>query len=335
MASPVSPVNIPRGPAWISWNGLKIYTKDVIAVEVDSSPIEIETSAYGPVDQRFNDRVIKISFVPVGQWGTTYYGAAGATLWPYTCGSVAVGTSLSTQNAGSSYPMVINSLSGSAPLKITLPNAFITKEPSIMLTPSKTQIGACEFTALGTIATAWSGAGSLFAEGSATVDPATFSDSTVPTQAWTGSFSNSVTNFSVMDTTDDGFSISTELKIAYIKTNVLGTVDATFGGAKVTASFTPVGQTEADYLNWATGWLQGAGAVRGASLNAFSATGSGNSPGTFVLTGSGGNSVTINGAAPTKFGLHWGSTDIRNAPIGFVSTRNFAAGVPAVMMVLS
>ena len=57
------------GPAIITYRGSTFYSKGDILVDVAPSTFDIETDAYGKVDERVKTQPMKIRFTPAGKWG--------------------------------------------------------------------------------------------------------------------------------------------------------------------------------------------------------------------------------------------------------------------------
>lgn len=324
------PLTIIRGPAWVLFGAVNIYTKGDITLQIDLPLFTVDTSEYGPVDERVIDRLCKISFVPAGEWALDI-----PILWPYAVAqsSLPVGSSL----CGVNQTLTINAMSGGAPKSWAFGNVYISKQPDLYCTASKTAIGSVEFTGIGISADAWSVSNSVFnATGAATADPETFVDAHIITEGWSGQYTALGGATTPIDTDDDGFTVTSDVKIKQEKTNNLGTVDATFGGMKAHCSFTPAAMSDSALAGLFTGLAQGSGAVRGASLNAYSIATGQSATGTLVLTSAvTGKTITLNGCAPHAMGVNWGAEKWRAGKIDFVTTKIFTAGVPAATFALT
>lgn len=68
-----------RGPGFIRYRGVTIFTKDAIAFDPQINPFAVESDTYGDIDSRYAGRVIRLTFTPVGVWTAS----ALAVLFPF------------------------------------------------------------------------------------------------------------------------------------------------------------------------------------------------------------------------------------------------------------
>lgn len=57
-----------RGAAIIQRNGINFFTKDAIAIDTEVNPFEVGSDAFGVIDSRYQGRVLKVGFTPIGAW---------------------------------------------------------------------------------------------------------------------------------------------------------------------------------------------------------------------------------------------------------------------------
>lgn len=212
-----------RGPAVVSWNSLMLYTKDDITLTVEKNTWDVESAAFGKVDERLMSRQVRVTFTPVGK--------LIAGMWPYA--STAIGGSI---YGSSDKDITILPLS-STQLKYVIKNCAITKMPSIYLSTKKTLCGDIEFTGLGLEDTATSTADSLITTSAA----ASFSDTSFATSdivsgpvsaAW-GSILTSID-------TEDGWQIDFSMKTTDVVSDKYGIIDKTLDDVGVVASCNPL-----------------------------------------------------------------------------------------------
>jgi hypothetical protein len=90
-----------RGPAIVTYDSQVMYTEDDIILRPILSRFDINTAAYGKVDERLDDIVYEVTFTPVGVW--SYY----SKLFPHTTPSIGSSIIGSTDKN-----LTINSIAG-------------------------------------------------------------------------------------------------------------------------------------------------------------------------------------------------------------------------------
>jgi hypothetical protein len=306
---PLTRTSIVRGPAIVTFGGATFYSKDDIKLTTENETFDIDVSAYGKVDERVNRRKMTVSFTPSGAW------AALATLFPY--GSTVVGSSV----FGTDSPLVIQTLAGTT---LTFAAAAVTRMPSLHLSASKTLFGPVEFTCLGRDNTAWSATSSVYTTASNPFSDTSFVESGIITQSYSIAWGSSVPWNSLQ--TKDGVAVEFELGLDPVETDAEGLVDMTLTRLTAVAKMKPVGLTEAQVL--AALGLQGTGAARGRSLNAGGQT--------LNINGASGQvNIALNGANLKGAEQLFGAKSLRVEQIAFVTTRNFASGVPGPVFTVS
>lgn len=299
---PIDRSTILRGPAIVTYNGATFYSKGDITVELGLETFVIDTSAFGKVDERVQDRIARVRFTPDGQFESL------GVLWPY--GATSIGSSIF---GASDTPLVIQTISdGKA---ITFSAAALTKMPDLELGATKTMLGEIEFTCLGANNEAWTVADNLLAIASNAFADTSFSVAAILTQAYTGVWGASAPWNSI--STSDGWRVAFNLGLTPVTTDADGVVDMTLESLEVTATCVPLGITEAQLA--AALKLQGSGATRGRSL----ASGASD----LVLTGTGAV-ITVKGAQLKSGPMQFGRGALRVGELGWIATKTFSGGSP-------
>lgn len=302
---PILRSSIKRGPAIIKYDGATFWTKADIRLAIDLATLEIDSSAYGKVDERTTQRKCEVSFTPVGEWESL------AVLFPY--GSMNVGTSIFTS---ADKPLEIHTLDGQ---KLTLKAAAITKPPDIILSATKTRFGECTFTGIGADNTAWTTADSLIASTAAVFADTSFDPANIKTEPVTAAWGAAPWD---SFQTRDGFVISHEMAFKEIETDSEGIVDMMLSKIAIRAKARPIGITEADLLTALK--IQGAGNARGKSLSGSD----------LVITATTGT-VTVKGAALRDAGYEFGHEALRIGEVEWVATRTLNLGVVQPLIVIA
>ena len=123
-------------------------------------------------------------------------------------------------------------------------------------------------------------------------------------------------SLNILDTLD-GWTVTPEIQLEPVTTDLLGTVDYTVSGVTCTATCTPLGLTESQLL----------GALpiakdRGSSLKGAA---------DLVITGAGGLTVTLKNATMLRGPLQWGNTTLRAGEVQFTAHRAFTDGAPGAV----
>ncbi len=296
-----------RGPAIVTFNGGTFYSKDDIKVEMGLETFNIDSSAYGKIDERAKERVAKVSFTPVGEYEHL------SVLWPY--GASTIGASLFT---GTDLPLVIKTLAGKT---ITFSAAAVTKMPDVICSAVKTLIGQVEFTCLGHNNEAWTATDNLVAAATASFTDTGLSSANIITQpyvlAWGAAPFDS---FQTLEGVVVNFNLGTEP----VTTDSDGIVDMTFKDLSVSAKCRPLGITEAQLITAMK--FQGTSNTRGKSLN------TGSSP--LVITGTG-VVITVKGAAMKMAPMEFGAATPRVGEVEFIATRTVTSGVVASLFTVA
>lgn len=289
-----------EGPAVIQYKGLTIYTLDDIVWSFGVSTIDRKTTVTGIVGTRYDDIISKLTFTPAGVW--SHY----AQLWkPWetpVIGSSLLGTSDSA--------VVIWSVDGK---KYTIYGAGIVKIPDLDFSATKTFSGQVEIQAVGANDVAWDDAAKRYVEEAAAFAADGIDPDSIVTQPYAASFGAS----SPWDSfeTEDGIKISFDLKMTARKTDSRGTVDLRLSELSVTATFTPVGISSAQYA--ALFKLQGSGVARGASI--------GGGANTLIVSGAG-VYFRLYGAVPIDPSLKFGADANRCGPVKLQAVRTYSGG---------
>lgn len=294
--SAISRTSIIRGPGSLKFGDVTLYDADGISAELVTATNPVPSSVNGELDTIKTDQTGTVSFTPCGQFDADIL----AALFPHQTPSI--GSSLCGAN---DTPLIVHSLAGQ---KLTFTNAFLSKVPDLLLSPVKTAFGSAEFTALLGLGKAPTDTAALYALAAATYnlgypDPAGLTG--VQYAATFGALS-------IPDTTE-GWTVSVDLDISPVQSDLLGTVDYTLQGVTVRARCTPLGVSESTILS-----ALPLGLGRGASLRGVN---------DLVIAGEGGLTVTLKNAKMVTGPLAWGNATLRVGEIGFIAHRAFSEGV--------
>jgi len=313
---PIQRSSILRGPAIVTFDSQKFYTKGDIKVDINLDTFEVESSAYGKVTERTTQRMAKVSFVPVGEWEAT------GTLFPYR--NMTIGSSIFT---GTDKPLVVHTLDGKT---ITFKAAAVTKCPDMIFSANKTRFGEVEFTCIGSDNTAWTVTDSLVAVASSAFADTTFDPANVKTEPifvqwgtaspWGGALAGDGFH------TAEGVVISHNVSFNEINIDSEGLVDMMLSKISVTAKARPVGATitgafvaitEADVITALK--IQGSGNLRGKDLAGSD----------FIVKLAADNSIVfrLKGAALNDAGYEFGPASLRLGELTWSATRTLSAGV--------
>jgi len=302
---PIDRTTLITGPAIITYNGQSFYTEGDIELSPGISYGEINTSMHGKVDSYIDDIVAEISFTPAGQWIAGHL----SVLWPYT--NPIIGSSIF---GATDKNVVIQTLAGQ---QLTWKAGAITAMPDIILSATKTPIGAVTLTCIGANDTAWTDTAKR-----AVIEAQAFSDTSFdPSQIKMAAYSAALTGASAPwddIQTEEGWTISFDLSTESRMTDAQGTVEMTLGGVVATAKCVPVGISESELMDALP--LQGAGIQRGTRLSGLGAD--------LTIQGptAGDPIVVLKNATLTTGSLVFGQTALRTGEIAFESAVTFTNG---------
>ena len=297
----INRTTILRGPGTVIYNtgndAQTIFDATGITAEVESSTQDIPSSVSGTIDTIKTDQVGTVKFTPCGQLDADLL----ALLYPY--GNPTIGARV-FPNAD--VPLAVHSVGGT---KVTFVNAALTQMPPLLLSPVKTAFGEAVFTALLGLNKAPGDSNSFFTTATATYAAGGPDPAGIVGVQYAASFGS----LDILDTLD-GWTVTPELSLEPVTTDLLGTIDYTVGGVTVTATCTPLGLTEEQILG-ALPITKG----RGQSLAGAN---------DLVIAGEGGLTVTLKNATMMRGPLQWGNTTLRAGEVAFVAHRSFSSGTP-------
>jgi len=301
----INRTNILRGPGTVVWNPgdddeQTIFDATGITADVESSSQEIPSSVSGTLDTIKTDQIGTIKLTPCGQLSADLL----ELLYPY--GTPSIGARVFPD---ADVPLMVHSVSGT---KVTFVNAALTQMPPLLLSPVKTAFGEAVFTALLGLGKKPSDSSSFFTTGSATYAAGGPDPSGIVGVQYAATYGA----LSILDTLD-GWTVTPEIQLEPVTTDLLGTVDYTIKGVKCTATCTPLGLTEAQILA-----ALPIAKDRGASL-----TGAND----LVIAGAGGLTVTLKNATMLRGPLQWGNTALRAGEVQFIAHRAFSQGTPGAV----
>lgn len=286
------------GPAIVTYAGQSFWSKGDVQLKPVNKRFNIETAAFGKVDERFSDRRFEVTFEPSGRFTT----GLAAVLWPY--GATAIGASIfgSTDRA-----LVIHGRDG---VKLTLHNAALTQMPVIRLGVDKTIVGPVKFTCLLAKSTDPTNAAAYYTSASeAYPGDSGFDVADIITEAVGCAWGASAPWSAFV--TEAGWDISFALRLSEQAVDGFGTVDITLQGLDVSAKAAPVGPTVAQVLT---------------ALKTNQAFGTSLSGDDLALTGT--TTVLIANAALIDAECRYGSQAKRVGVCEWIATRSFTTGTP-------
>lgn len=297
----INRTNILRGPGTVIYNtgndAQTIFDASGITADVETSTGDVPSSVSGTLDRFKTDQVGTIRFTPCGQLSAELL----ELLYPY--GTPTIGARVFPDT---DVPLTVHSVAGT---KVTFVNAALTTMPPLTLSPVKTAFGEAVFTALLGLGKKPSDASSFFTAAAA----AYTAGGPDPTGIVGVQYAATFGSLSILDTLD-GWTVTPEIQLEPVTTDLLGTVDYTVSGVTCTATCTPLGLTEAQLL----------GALPLAKNRGASLAGADD----LVITGAGGLTVTLKNATMMRGPLQWGNTTLRAGEVQFTAHRSFTDGAP-------
>ena len=300
----INRTNILRGPGTVIFNtdndAQTIFDATGITADVESSSQEIPSSVSGAIDTIKTDQVGTIRLTPCGQLSDDLL----ALLYPY--GTPTIGARVFPD---ADVPLTVHSVAGT---KVTFANAALTTMPPLTLSPVKTAFGEAVFTALLGLSKKPSDANSFFTTAAASYT----AGGPDPTGIVGVQYAATFGSLNILDTLD-GWTVTPEIQLQPVTTDLLGTVDYTVSGVTCTATCTPLGLTESQLL----------GALPIAKDRGTSLKGAAD----LVITGAGGLTVTLKNATMLRGPLQWGNTTLRAGEVQFTAHRAFTNGAPGAV----
>ena len=295
-----------RGPGTAIYNtgddAVAIHDASGIVAELETATGDVPSSVSGTLDTIKTDQVGRIRLTPCGVLSDDILDI----LFPDVFRTPSIGASVF---GSADVPLAVHSVAGT---KVTFVNAALTKMPNILLSPVKTAFGEVEFTALLGLGKAPGDTNAIFTSASATYDAGGPDPDGIVGVQYAATFGS----LSIADTAD-GWTVTPEVTLEPVQTDLLGTVDYTIAGVSVTATCTPLGLTEAQILA-ALPITKG----RGASLAGTN---------DLVIAGTGGLTVTLKNATMVTGPLQWGNTTLRAGEVAFRAHRAFSSGEPGAL----
>jgi hypothetical protein len=323
-----------RGPAVVQFKSQNFYTEGEITVTFGFETTPVETSVYGKVDERVLNRIVEISFTPVNLWGGGGGGFTDkvAVLWPYLT-NYSIGSTIFSGTQAAENTVTIWTTAGK---KYIFQSGAITKMPQLSLSSQKIMCGPVTITCIEELATttnaiqAWSVDDSIIDDPStaATFNLTDFDTTDVLFDTYSAAW-GSVSGFTALTDTIDGFTIDFDISLEPQSCDNHGTYDFAIGSLDVSCSFTPLNITP-DQV-WAAMKMQGTGAARGMSLNGIQS----NSTLTISGSASGRPKVLVYGAQLKNSTWRFDRTTPNMGPLDFVATRTYASGATGLLAAIS
>lgn len=299
---------VKSGPAILTWNGATIYFKNGLTIEEQRADFAVEVDTFTGKDMRVEDRMATLKGVPSGQWKDL------AILFPWL--SSAPGARL---HSASDLAAVVHFLDGD---KFTYHNAALAQMPSLTFSPTKTLLGEIVLECRTKNNVLASVADSFVTRTNVAFDDTSFSFADILTQAYTLNWGASPWNdFHTVD----GVVISSKLSWREIVADSIGVVDKMLTALEVSASFTPIGMTQAG-IDAKLALQDDASAVRGASLSALADT--------FSLTGTG-VYVELRSAFLRMESITAGRDKERHGKMEAVATQGISGGAAIAQLLVA
>ena len=296
--SAIDRTTILRGPGSVTYGGQTFYDADGITAEWETATGEIPSSVSGPIGTMKTDQTGKVTFTPCGQMNASLL----AILFPAAYQNPTIGASAC---GATDRPLLVHSLAGT---KVTFLNAILAKMPEIRLSPIKTSFGAAEFSAALAKGKAPGDTGALFT----TASGATYNlGNPDPTGIVGVQYAATYGELEIEDTAE-GWTVTPEITLEPVVTDLLGTIDWTIASVGCTATCTPLGLSEDDILG-ALPVKAGRGSLLVGDED-------------LVITGEGGLEVKLHNATLMRGPLQWGNTTLRAGEIMFQAHRSFNQG---------
>lgn len=236
------------GPGHISFGGAVFFVKDGIQLNVNKRTFEVLEDS-GSSEQRLEDVDIEVQFTPAGQFSA----AAITALYPYA--TPVIGTEI----FGSvDKPVTIWGRNGK---KYVISAGAITQQPDLILSARQTLFGAATIRGLCANSTARSAATSTLVITDEAYAGDAYAPASVKTVGYTAAWGSAPWD---SISTEEGFRLSFPTSFEDILDDGHGIVGMVLTEAAATATFKPIGLTEADFLAKAA--IQGTGVVQGQSL---------------------------------------------------------------------
>lgn len=311
--------NVITGPARIERNSKTCHTTGDVDVREVVDRFAINVDGYGTIDHRAVDATVTVSFTPEGRITTGAGSDTVSLLFPYL--NPTIGSDIFTS---SDVPLTIHD--SNSHLHTVIASAC-TKQPSITLSPSTVTLGSAEFLGVRGTGQDWVTADKLYTQAGTggTFTDTTFKVGDIRNQIYSGVWSG-VTGFSSAFYTVDGWTIDSEIGIQRIQIDEVGTVKAVLTSVQYMAKCKPLGVTYANIT--AALKSQGTGASRGRSLQAAGAD--------LTITGADGTTIfVLKKANLYEGGFRFGTTQVRNGELAWVTTRTFTTGAPDALMTIT
>lgn len=307
--------NIKKTPGRIVFKASSFLAKLGTAIESQlvSELFPVGTDAHGELDQRQKEAHYRINLTPDGRLTADL----AAILWPY--GNPTIGNGIFT---ATDFPLVVH---GSDASLETFTSAAVETMPPLKFSSIDSAIGQATFLALRGNALDWAGTTSLVTQADigGVITDSGFAPGGIVTQPYLATWAGK-TGFTAMDTLE-GFNVEFNVAFHDDSTDRAGLLNRRLKSVSARVRCTPIGPTGQNILNALT--IQGAGAGRGKTRQPAGAD--------FTITGDDGLAYfVLKQAILTDHVQRWGSEQIRNGDLAWVSTRTFALGVPGALFTI-
>jgi hypothetical protein len=297
--SSINRTSIITGPCLVTYGGQTFWSKGDVSYKLIVDRFAVNTSAFGEVDGRTKDKRVEISFEPDGRFTS----GLAAVLWPYAATAIGASVYGASDNA-----LVINGRDG---IRLTVPNAAVTKMPNLRLGVAQTLQGSVTFTGLLKNSTAPEAAGAYYViDASAYPGDTGWSRADIKTLAYDSAWGSSPWDSFL---TQEGWEIEFDLQLAAQMVDGLGTPDMSLQELTVKATAIPVGPTLAQLH---------------AAMHQNTAFGSSMATANDLIISASGVYVSLLNAGLIDMNAAWGSEAKRLGACQWQANRTVTAGVP-------
>jgi hypothetical protein len=287
------------GPAIVTFDSAVVYFKNGLRITetIETFPVTVDT--IGKADERIRDRSVSIAGTPAGEWESL------AMLYSHL--ALNIGDRLHGDDDDA---LVVHAINGD---RWTYHNAALKRMPNLKFAATETLMQECEWVARVKDNTEPTAANSIFTRDTAPFTDTSLSLAAIKTQPYALEWgADPWDSFA----TAEGIDVTFATRWQPLPLDGHGIVDEILEDIEVTASFKPLGLTQAQIDTKLA--IQGAaGSAQGFSLNARGDDL--NIVGTDVY-------VRLRGVTAKVMGAEFGMGKLRNGQIQAVATRDFDTG---------
>lgn len=304
-----------QGPAYVVRGAHKVYTTGAVTVKYVRRTWNPKGAITGSLGPRVASTHIEVSCTPVG------HAADLANYWPY--GPSDIGASIF---GGSATPLSVVPLTGN---KVTFPRSAVLRMPSLDLRPTRTAFDDMQWICLGDPAmeptnAAYFQALAAVGGGEGAADTS-FDETKIISPRYTAAWG--AAPFDALEA-EDGFRVQYVAGMKEMVVANYGLINVILDDLNLTAGFTPVNLTEANYATLLK--LQDAAALRPGDIVAIASDAR-----DLVISGTGLATLTLKNMGAIDGGMRYDAAVFRQDAVTMGCRRTWAAGVEQVMFTLA